>query len=265
MSDAGERLFAALECVPHAVREAQVAGAEVLHLPAGTPPWTATGITLAKGDAFTFFAEGRVVLSEEAGLWNGPSFHLWARIAGAGPLLNGSRDTASFVAETEGPLELCIYSGEWGSRDGVLATPVAGYALLSGGIDVLVVRWVGSARDGVEALAAAVPDEPLFAAERRRLETPTPVPEGWHYLWFLGPADIYTPFEENGGRAIHARTHDDVGILQRPVDLPLTADTVLRWRWRVRELPSPTAENTLPTHDYVSIAVEFNDGQDLTY
>ena len=30
-------------------------------------------------------------------------------------------------------------------------------------------------------------------------------------------------------------------------------------------MTQPTAENTLPTHDYVSIAVEFDDGRDLTY
>ena len=56
MTDAGERLLAALAGVPRAVRDA-----EVLHLPANTPPWTATGITLAKGCSFTLFAEGRVV------------------------------------------------------------------------------------------------------------------------------------------------------------------------------------------------------------
>ncbi len=41
--------------------------------------------------------------------------------------------------------------------------------------------------------------------------------------------------------------------------------TLLGWRWRVDELPSPGAENSLPTHDYLSIAVEFENGQDLTY
>ena len=128
-----------------------------------------------------------------------------------------------------------------------------------------MVRWIGTAADGVEALATALPDEPAFAAERERLAAPVPVPEGWHYLWFLGPADIYAPFEEDGRACISARTRDDVGILQRPVDLPLAEDTRLHWRWRVSELPSKAAEDTLPTHDYLSIAVEFDDGQDITY
>ena len=42
-------------------------------------------------------------------------------------------------------------------------------------------------------------------------------------------------------------------------------DTRLRWRWRVDALPSAVAEDSLPTHDYLSIAVEFDNGLDLTY
>jgi hypothetical protein len=33
----------------------------------------------------------------------------------------------------------------------------------------------------------------------------------------------------------------------------------------VDELPVDLAEDTLPTHDHMSIAVEFDDGQDITY
>lgn len=260
-------LATVLERVPASLREAHVADALFLHLPATVPPWTTTPLELAKGSPFSWFAEGRVVLSEEAGLWNGPRLHLWGRVGGAGPLLNGTRDTASFESPADGHLELCIYSGEWATRDGALATPEAGYALLSGGIDVLAVRWRGEARAGVEALAAALPDESAFAAERDRLADPTPVPPGWHYLWFLGPAEIYRPAatQPDGTPSIRVTTHDDVGILQKPVDLPLGADTRVGWRWRVDALPSAVAEDTLPTHDYLSLALEFENGQDLTY
>ncbi len=256
---------AALDAVPEDVRAEYVAEARVVHLPANVPPWTAAGINLAKGDAFTLFAEGRVVLSEEAGLWNGPSMHLWARIGAAGPLLNGTQDTTSFEATSEGALELCIYSGEWGTPDGELATPVEGYAILTGGIDVLVVRWNTGAQAGVDAFAECVPGEPSFVAESRRLADPVSVPPGWHYLWFLGPADIYRPIQVEGAPGIRAATRDDVGILQHPVDVPLTEVTTLGWRWRVEALPSGCAEDILPTHDYLSIAVEFENGQDLSY
>jgi len=265
VSDATRRLERALARVPSAVRDAHVAGAVALHLPANVPPWTPAKLELEPGDAFTLFAEGRVVLSEEAGLWNGPAFHLWARVGGRGPLFNGTRDTASFRAPHAGTLELCIYSGEWGTRDGELATPLAGYALLSGGIDVLAVRWKGDAGAGVEALAGAVPDEPLFAAEAQRLRDPGETPSGWEHLWFLGESDIYRPARIDGRQAIRVHTHDDVGILRRPIDLPLAPDTRIGWRWKVDALPSARAEDSLPTHDYLSIAVEFDNGQDLTW
>jgi len=49
------------------------------------------------------------------------------------------------------------------------------------------------------------------------------------------------------------------------VDFPLGADTTLSWRWRVAELPSAKPENELLQHDYVSLALEFENGRDLTW
>ena len=51
------------------MRDAHVAGAALVHLPANVPPWTGTAVGLEAGQAFTLFAEGRVVLSLAAGLW----------------------------------------------------------------------------------------------------------------------------------------------------------------------------------------------------
>ena len=39
----------------------------------------------------------------------------------------------------------------------------------------------------------------------------------------------------------------------------------MRWRWRMDRLPAKRAEDTLLTHDYMSVAVEFDDGRDLSY
>jgi hypothetical protein len=61
------------------------------------------------------------------------------------------------------------------------------------------------------------------------------------------------------------RYQSNAAILQKDTAIPLTPRTCLRWRWKVDELPSDLAEDTLPSHDYVSIAVEFDNGQDLTY
>ncbi len=57
----------------------------------------------------------------------------------------------------------------------------------------------------------------------------------------------------------------NAGILQRPVNLELKPQTKLSWRWIVEELPSLLPEDQLTSHDYLSIAAEYDDGQDLTY
>lgn len=242
----------------------QAADARWLALPATTPPWTGTGVEVTAGDTVTLLAEGRVVMNEELGLWNGPSLHLWARVGGRGPLFNGHADTHTFRAPHDGEIELCIYQGEWASEDGVLATDEAAYAALSGGLEVLVIRWLGNASDGLRAVKQAVP-HPLAAAELARLENPVRTPTGWEYLWFLGPAGIFRSAEIEGRDAIVAETSDDVGILRKPVSFPLGPETRLRWRWKLDELPSPVAEDDLLHHDYLSVALEFENGQDLTW
>lgn len=64
---------------------------------------------------------------------------------------------------------------------------------------------------------------------------------------------------------MHTHTRNDVAILQKPAEVALTPDTELKWSWRVDQLPGKQAENSVITHDYISIAVEFDNGQDLTY
>ena len=69
----------------------------------------------------------------------------------------------------------------------------------------------------------------------------------------------------DGGPAIACHTHSDVGILQRPADLAFTPQTRIAWRWKVDSLPSRLREDTTPTHDYLSLAIEFDNGLDLSY
>ena len=54
--------------------------------------------------------------------------------------------------------------------------------------------------------------------------------------------------------------HDDQGIIRTTLDIPLTPETTLNWRWRLDEHPSLTAEDSALSHDYVSVALEFDDG-----
>jgi hypothetical protein len=222
------------------------------------------------GDSITVLAAGRVYLSRLLDLWVPPSFQLWCRVGDAGPIFRGTRNTHSFVAKQHGRLWLGGYfPGEWADGSGRLATSPDDYAQASGGMSVLVLRW----QPGVEPARllrefATNPRCPApVAAESARLAEPAASPpQGWQYLWYLGPADIYRSLAlEDGHAGIGCHTHGDAGILQREARMPLVPGTRLRWSWRVDDLPIDLAEDTLASHDYLSIAAEFDDGQDITY
>lgn len=266
LDDLEKRWEALRERLPRDLLARTLAGAQILRLPANVPPWTETGIRVAKGDEVTILAEGRAIVSVEAGLASRPRYALWARLGGRGPIWTGTRDTQSFRADRDGALELAIYNGEWKSPDGVLATPVEAYAGLTGEIVALILHWRAEARDGLAAIERAAPGEPLVAAELARMANPAVRPAGWNYLWFLGQSETFrTLRSREGGPSIGCVTDDDVAILRRPVSLPLGPDTEIAWRWRVTSLPSAKPEDQLLCHDYLSVAVEFDNGRDLSW
>jgi hypothetical protein len=235
-----------------------------VRLPANVPPWSDTGIRVAKGDEITILAEGRAIVSSEMGLHSRPRYALWARIARRGPIWTGTRDTQSFRCDRDGPLELAIYNGEWKSPDGVLGTPLEAYQGLTGEIQALVLRWRGEAEQGLQALARSAQD-PLIGAELARIANPAVRPAGWSYLWFLGQSETFRAVCSPQGPCIACKTEDAVAILRRPVSLPVGPDPEISWRWRVDALPSSKAEDALLCHDYLSVAVEFDNGLDLTW
>lgn len=241
---------------------------ETVHvdLPGNEPPWFDTGLDLRAGDTVTWLACGRVYLSRLLDIWVGPGFQLWGRVGATGTVFSGTRDTFSFTAEKGGRLFLASYfPAEWSTRSGELATDPGEYRKASGSLSVRLLRWRRhqTPAEGLARLTQRTDAPAQASAEIRRLGSVVKPPSGWQYLWFLGDAEIYSP--ANGSRGIACRTHGDVGILQTAFELPLTTDTFLEWEWRVDQLPSELAEDTLPTHDYLSIAVEFDNGQDITW
>ena len=246
-------------------RDQHLAEARLVRLPGNVPPWTDTGIRLRRGEWITLLASGRLVLSADLDLWYGPRLALWGRVGERGTIFTGTRDTHSLAAESDEPLFLALYNGEWATPHGALATPREAYATSGGALDVLVLRWKGTARDGLEALARTAPDDPLIAGELGRLRAPIVPPAGWHHLWFLGQTEIFRETTEQDRRAIHVDAQADVGILQTRVDVPLDAQTTIDWRWRMIALPAAGPEDSLITHDYVSLAIEFDNGKDLTW
>ncbi len=238
----------------------------LVHLPADRPPWTGTGLHMAAGTEYSLFAGGRVHWSpHRPTLYGGPRHHLWARLSPGGRIVNSTGDSGTFVADVDGELELCIYMGMWKNEHGDLATPTSLYRHLSGGLDVLAVVWQDGAAVALER-AAAVGAPPFIGTELERLKSAPSVPVGWSYLLETGQASIFADaVGPSGEPTIAVDSRDDQGIVCKAVEAALTPQTRLRWRWRVTEHPSELAEDRAQTHDYVSVATEFDNGRDLTW
>lgn len=237
------------------VREAArgIAGASrTLRLPAQQAPWQASGLRLTQGQAYTLFGDGRIAWStQHPHLHAGPGFHLWARVAPGGRIVNVTRHSGSFIADVDGELEFGIYLGMWRDAFGALDTPPSAYARLSGALEVLALAWPDSARAGLATLAARCPHV-LLDIELARLDAPVRLPAGWDYLPETGMSDIWRACTHDGRAAVCLAAEDDQGIVRRPVDFPLTPTTRLGWRWRLDAHPSTRPEDE-PHRDRKSV------------
>ena len=226
--------------------------------------WQSLGFDVQPGDEVTVLAAGGFWASKLLDLRFGARMGIWLR-PGAGAIVKTPADAASLRMEAGGPLHIVAKPpGEWADESGTFdpAFPRSG---VSGEIDACVIVWKEGALSGLGAMARAGDHGGLVAAALERARHPVPPPRGWRYLWRLGAGEIYSETSHGGERRICCHTRQDVGILQFPADFPLTESTRLRWRWKVDKLPCDLPEDIQPTHDYLSIAVEFEDGQDLTY
>ena len=226
--------------------------------------WIDSAIEVATGQTITLLADGQVWLSREANLAFPPSVGLWYRI-GDGPVTRCVSNTGTFIAERSGRLHLIAKPpGEWADPAGnfLAEYPHAG---ASGGFIVAVLVWSGDIDAGMSAFASRDASG-IAQAERIRRATEKPLPRGWSPLWRLGQnSSFHQDHAADGRRVLSCRCENDAAIVKYPVDIAIADDARLAWSWRVDEIPSQHPENTTATHDYLSIAVEFENGQDLTY
>lgn len=71
----------------------------------------------------------------------------------------------------------------------------------------------------------------------------------------------------NSTPMIRCLPNHNVGILQKDLTPPvrLRPTTTTTWTWNITALPSRLREDTTLSHDYLSLAFEFENGRDLTY
>lgn len=237
------------------------ADARLVDFACSRPPWTKTGLRVATGEQVTWLAWGVAHLIKPLGIGARPRLVLGARVSG-GALQQSARDSFTFTADRAGDVELAsLFPGEL-RADGSVVTDRIPYRAMSGRLTAVVARWAFGA-DPRAALAAVAGEDPsgLCAAEAARIADPPRPPPGWEHHPALRPAEAYTGSEHG----VAADVRDAVAIVRRTAEAPLTPTLRLRWSWRLDELPSRLPEDTALTHDYLSVALEFNDGRDLSW
>jgi len=245
-----------------------LAGHAFFSIAASQPPWFDTGLDLRAGEHITVLAVGVAVLSSELDLLFYPDMQLWYRVGETGSVFRGTRQSHSFTASAPGRLYFGSYfPGEWGTRTGAVTVGTDAYRQMQGGLDVLVLRWAVQPLEGLQRILSVGDVGSLLACEIDRLQNAVKPPAGWEYLWWLGQSEIYGAGPPSPAQrpSITCYTQRDAAILHKDVSLPLSADTRLCWSWKVDKLPCQLPENTLEGHDYLSVAVEFDNGQDLAF
>lgn len=257
-----------------AAGSAHADSAAIFHVTGSDLPWQKRLMTVAAGQPVTVLLAGKWYFSRPHDLWVEPGVAFHVRVGGEGPVFNPMTNTGTMLAARSGALEIARSAGEWADAAGHLHTPLDAYVQAEGRIEGIAIAWKGEALDGLRALRAALGGErdgekdgesgaaALVEAEIARLTAGSLTPPGWRHFHMFGDGGIFTAPVDG---QIHCHTHKNVGILQKDVSAPLDDGTTLSWRWMVDEVPAPLAEDQVPTHDYLSIAVEFDDGQDITY
>lgn len=238
--------------------------------PANTLPWKATGINLHPGQQVSTFATGRVWRSRVLDLYIGPQFALWFRVGVNGEVFNSTRESNTFTVTNDKAEELYIanqFPGWWQEKSGRVVGDLAMYGAGGDGkLEVLVVVW----KDGVdvEKLIANYPEtkgSELLKTEAKRPsdERATKLPKEWYYFWFIGKSTIYRGLETNERKCIHTKVDRDIGILMKDLDPTPVFEKgcKVKWNWKVDALPSRLREDTTFSHDYLSVAFEFENGR----
>ena len=260
--DRGE-LLTGLEDLVAKARSPMLASYRLFEMNSKDMPWKDIDVTLGKGQEVTFLLGGRLWASREHDLWFEPGTAFNVRTRGRRPIYNAMHNTGTMTAAHDGPIEIARSLGEFKDEDGDLFTPAEAYQAIEVDVYGIALVWQGPAVEGLKSLAAHGDVGGVLNAEIARLESPRKLPDGWHNHFVTGGDAVI--FNDIGNGQVSCQAHKNAGLLLRPVSVPLKSGTKLNWRWIVEELPSLIPEDQVTSHDYLSIAAEYDDGQDLTY
>src|SRR5215472_10539676 len=237
------------------------ADARLVRVPVNQLPWTPTGLVVTADEDVSWLAWGSPHLVWPLNVAVRPRLTLRGRVDDGAPQ-DGARDTVTFRADRAGELRLgSVYPGEV-QADGTITTDRIPYRAMAGTLSAVVARWAPGTdpQRALESIAGR-DSSGLCAAEAARLADPPAPPAGWDTHPLTGREQAFFPT----GSGITVIAVWTSAITRHPAQMTLTPSLRLRWSWRVDALPSRLPEDTALTHDYVSVALEFDDGQDLTW
>ena len=261
-----EKYFSGMQGLLDRAPEGLIQDYEWLDMLGNRPPWVASGTNLQVGDEVSCFLAGRVFASRPLDIWLSPALQVWFRV-GDGEIFRGAQNGHSFIAKENGALQFGNYfPNDWENLQGERQQDDKVYEISSGMVRILIIRWHESAIESLREMLSRGDFDGYLKSEIARLEVGDTTPKGWSYLWNVGRSAIFHhQRSETADDCIHCQTQGDTGILQKKVDMVLDENTEISWQWCVDQLPSTLREDTVPSHDYLSIAVEFDNGRDITY
>jgi len=241
------------------------------HIDNALAGWIATGVDLTPGQSAVLVAEGSW---EIQGLVLEPKHVLWYRVGDDGEARNFEGNTAVFTASAAGELYLTLrpVGLYWDDARGTYPEGFTEQPALPVDMHVNILTFDDAPEQGLARLAAAADNDDdenrinaMAASALEAIRSRPSLPAGFSDLNYLGRSTIWADRTADGGPGIHVDSDDDVHIVKMPLDIPLTPETTIGFDWRYDALPAQGPEDQVQFHDYVSIALEFDNGQDLTW
>ena len=247
---------------PPSAQTSVVTASSELRMDNAMAGWLDSGLTVSTGDSVALFAKGALAAE---GLIFEPRHMMWYRIGENGSAVQFRADQEVFTATDDGRLYLSLrpLGVYWTDRRGsyppgftelpaVPADISVDSLILDGPIDEALSQL---AAQGSEAAGAA-----LVAQENFKT-----LPQGFDHLWYVTRANVWSDGTAEGKPGIAASTSDDASIVKMPLDIALDENTLFEFSWRYDTIPALGPETEARFHDYLSIALEFDNGQDLTW
>lgn len=225
--------------------------------------WRNTGIILSAGQSVSILGEGSVDLGVPVPV--GPSLFLWARIGEDGDVFNVASEAYTFVADNDGELFVAVRPAGfyWTDRRGTFPADFGGVPQYPVAARAEVFVWNVSSESALTAMA--VTGEARWLSALGFYRNAPQLPDGFEYLWNLGQSTVFEPYDDLMHSGVRGTPSNEAGIIRKVLDIPLDAQTQLSFDWLYEQLPAKGPETEAQYHDYLSIALEFDNGQDLTW